>query len=68
MNLAKLTTFHKEQISYLQQARWDLEKARANITFAKGNSEVGKIYIRDIDGLIENVQEDIDVIWAEYAE
>ena len=66
MNTAKLTKFHKEQIHYLQQAIWDLEKAREKIHFAKGNSELGEVYIRDIRGLIEFVQDDIDNIWAEY--
>ena len=61
-----LSKFHKEQIHYLQQAIWDLEKAREKITFAKGNSELGKLYIRDVTGLIENVQEDIDNIRNEY--
>ena len=67
MNLAKLSTFHKAQIHYLQRSIWDLENARESITFAKGNSEVGQCYIRDINGLIENIQDDIDNIHSEYS-
>ena len=68
MNTANISKFHKAQISYLQQAIWDLEKARANITHAIGNSDLGEVYIRDITGLIEFVQDDIENIHAEYAE
>ena len=66
MNTAKISKFHKTQISYLQQAIWDLEKARANITYAIGNSDLGEVYVRDITGLIDLVQDDINHIHAEY--
>jgi hypothetical protein len=56
------------KLSRLQQAIWDLQTARANIAFAKGASDVGKIYVQDINGLIENIQDDIDNIWSEYEE
>ena len=59
MSLSKL---QKEQISILQQAVWDLEKAHEKILYAKGNSEIGQCYARDIAGLISNILEDIDNI------
>jgi hypothetical protein len=67
MNLAKLTSFHKEQISNLQQAIWGLEKAHERILYAKGNSEIGQCYARDIAELISNIQDDIDNIHNEYS-
>lgn len=66
MNTANISKFHKEQISHLQQAIWSLEKAKLDILFAKGNLDVGRCYLENIDALIEGINEDIDNIHAEY--
>lgn len=57
-----MNKIQREQVSLLQQSIWDLEKARDKIQMAIGASDIGKIYIRNINELIENVQDDIDNI------
>lgn len=63
---SKISEYHKNQISYLQQGVWSLQQARAKIFFARGNSDVGKCYLENIDSLIEEVEEDINNIYDAY--
>lgn len=65
---SKMSRRHIEQISHLQQSIWDLEKACTKIDSAIGNSELGKIYIKNIKALIEDIQDDIDNIHDEYTQ
>ena len=61
-----MSVFHKEQIHYLQRAIWDLEKAAENIKHAICPSDLGEVYLANIEVIKDDLQEDIDNIHAEY--
>jgi hypothetical protein len=66
VDVSKLSKFHKAQISHLQQAIFSLETAIGSVKYAIGNSDLGKCYIANLDVMIEQINDDIDNIWAEY--
>jgi len=66
IDLSKMSEYHKDQISYLQQGVWSLQQARAKIFFARGNSDAGKCYLENIDSLINELEDDINNIYDEY--
>lgn len=57
-----LNEIEKKQISELQQAIWDLEKARDHVAYAVGNSQIGRVILGEIEATIGAVQEQMDRI------
>lgn len=66
IDFTKMSGRHISQISHMQQAIWDLEKARTNIAYATGNSDLGNVYTHNIADLMDRIQGNIDAIHAEY--
>ena len=65
MNLKTISQFHKEQIHHLQNAIWNLERAEENIKYAKGNPNLEKVYLANIECIKDDLQDDINNIFAE---
>lgn len=49
----------KQQIALLQQSVWDLQKAKEKIQQAIGASDLGKVYIEQLSGLIDSIDDDM---------
>lgn len=60
-----LSKFEKESVSAMQQAIFNLQQAKEKIRYVRGNSDVGRSYIENIDSVIENLHEDIANIWED---
>lgn len=66
VDISKLTSAHKAQISSLQQAIFSLEAAKSSVKHAIGDSYPGKCHIENIAGIIKCIEEKINNIWSEY--
>lgn len=50
---------NKLQISYLQQALWKLQAAQNLINLAFGRTDVGQMYDKDIEALLQDIEADM---------